>query len=51
MISSIVKLLIAFPKLAELFLKIKKEYVKEVLSERHNKHGTIIKCWVHDDKG
>lgn len=51
MITTIVQLLIAFPKLGALFLKIRTEYVKELATRRHNEHSTRINEWVRDTKG
>ena len=49
MISTIVQLLLAFPKLGSLFLKIRQEYVKELLNKRHNHFRKSIDKWVRDD--
>jgi transposase len=46
MISTIVQLLISFPKIGSLLLKIRDEYVKEVITKRYNKHSDIIDDWV-----
>ena len=48
MISTIVQLLIAFPKIGKLFLKIRSEYVKELATRRHAKHRTRIDEWVRN---
>jgi hypothetical protein len=50
-ISLIVQLLIAFPKIGSLFLKIRTEYVKELSTRRHNQHSQLIDEWVRDDEG
>ncbi len=50
MISTIVQLLIAFPKIGAMFLKIRTEYVKELATRRHNKHSARINEWVRDTK-
>ena len=46
MISSIVKLLIAFPKLADLFFKVQESYVKKTKLERHKRNHDLIDGWV-----
>lgn len=48
MISTIVQLLIAFPKIGAMFLKIRTEYVKELASRRHREHSAHINEWVRD---
>ena len=48
MITTIVQLLIAFPKIGKLFLKIRSEYVKEIANRRHAEHRTRIDEWVRD---
>ena len=48
MISTIVQLLIAFPKIGAMFLKIRTEYVKELAARRHRKHSAHITEWVRD---
>lgn len=48
MISTIVQLLIAFPKIGALFLEVRREYIKELHKRRHNKHDTLIDEWVRD---
>lgn len=50
MISTIVQLLIAFPKIGALFLKVRTAYVKELATRRHNKHDDLIKQWVRNPK-
>ena len=50
MISTLVQLLIAFPKLGELLMDIRYEYVKELNKRRYNKHATRIDDWVRNDK-
>ena len=50
MISTIVKILVAFPKLGSLFFKIRTEYVKELATRRHNKHRASIDEWVCNDE-
>lgn len=48
MITVIVQLLIAFPKLGRLFFAIRNAYEKEIFSRRHNKHTTDIDDWVRN---
>ena len=48
MISIIVQLLIAFPKIGAMFLKIRTAYVKELTTRRYNKHSADIQRWVRD---
>ena len=48
MIFSIVKLLLAFPKLGRLFFKIHSEYKKEISTSRLAKHRDLIDDWVRD---
>ena len=50
MIALIVKLLIAFPKIGKLIVKIRYEYVKEIANRRYNKHSSDIEQWVRDPK-
>jgi len=50
MISLIVQLLIAFPKIGALLLKLKREYVKEIVTRRDNEHRKHIAEWVRDAK-
>ena len=50
MISLIVQLLIAFPKIGALLLKLKREYVKELVIRRDNEHRQRIDDWVRDAK-
>lgn len=50
MISLIVQLLIAFPKMGALFLQLRTAYVKELASRRHTKHSARINEWVRDTK-
>jgi hypothetical protein len=49
-ISLIVQLLIAFPKIGVLLLKLKREYVKELVTRRDNEHRNLINEWVRDVK-
>ncbi len=51
MITLVVQLLIAFPKLGRLFLDIKREYVKELVNRRQSEHSDIINDWMRDAKG
>ena len=46
MIGSIVKILLSFPKLADLFLKVQAEYVKKTKIERHRSSAALIDEWV-----
>lgn len=48
MISVIVQLLIAFPKIGKLIVKIRYEYVKELATRRYNKHDDLIEQWVRN---
>jgi hypothetical protein len=50
MISVIVQLLIAFPKIGAMFLKVRTAYVKELATRRYNKHNADIQQWVRDPK-
>ena len=50
MISLIVQLLIAFPKIGALLLKLKREYVKELVTRRDNEHRNLINEWVRDSE-
>ena len=50
MISLIVQLLIAFPKIGALLLKLKREYVKELVTRRNNEHRNLINEWVRDSE-
>ena len=50
MISVIVQLLIAFPKIGKLIVKIRYEYVKELANRRYNKHDSLIEQWVRNPK-
>lgn len=50
MISVIVQLLIAFPKIGAMFLKVRTAYVKELATRRYNKHNADIQQWVRDTK-
>jgi len=50
MISTIVQILVAFPKLGSLFFKIRTEYVKELATRRHNKHRASIDEWVRNNE-
>ena len=51
MISLIVQLLIAFPKIGALLLKLKREYVKELVTRRDNEHRNLINEWMRDPEG
>ena len=46
MIGTIVKLLIAFPKLADLFFKVQEAYVKQTKLARHKRSAALIDEWV-----
>ena len=48
MIGSIVRLLIAFPKLGRLFLDIRDEYTKELKKRRYRRNSLLINRWVRD---
>lgn len=48
MIGSIVRLLIAFPKLGRLFLDIRDEYTKELKARRYRRNRLLINRWVRD---
>ena len=50
MIATVVRLLIAFPKLGRLFLSIRDEYTKELTNRRHTRNRLLINNWVHDSK-
>jgi hypothetical protein len=47
-ITTIVQLLIAFPKIGKMVLKIRSEYVKELANRRHAEHRTRVDEWVRD---
>ena len=51
MISLIVQVLIAFPKIGALVLKIRSEYVKELSNKRRREHRARIDEWVRNTKG
>ena len=51
MITLIVQLLIAFPKIGALLLKVRSEYVKELATRRHNEHRQRIDDWVRNNTG
>ena len=51
MITLVVQLLIAFPKLGRLFLDIKREYVKELVNRRQSEHSDLINDWMRDSQG
>ena len=50
MISVIVQLLIAFPKIGAMFLMVRTAYVKELATRRYNKHDDLIEQWVRNPK-
>lgn len=50
MISTIVQLLLMFPKLGAFFFKIRTEYVKELANRRHIEHRSRINEWVRDNE-
>ena len=50
MISVIVQLLIAFPKIGKLIVKIRYEYVKELANRRYNNHNSLIEQLVRNPK-
>lgn len=50
MIATIVKLLIAFPKLGRLFLSIRDEYTKELADRRYARNNQRINRWVHNSQ-
>ena len=50
MISIIVQLLIALPKIGAMFLRLRTAYVKELATRRHTKHSSRINEWVRDTK-
>jgi hypothetical protein len=49
MVKLIVGLLLKFPKMAELLLKVRDEYAKEIKSRRHKRSDDRINRWLHDD--
>ena len=49
MVKLVVSLLIQFPKLADLFFKVRDEYVIAVKKRRHNRNDERINRWVHAD--
>ena len=48
MISTIVKLLLAFPRLGALFFKVHKEYEKKLSTDRYIEHRNRINDWVRE---
>ena len=48
MISLIVQLLITFPKLGKMFLKIRRQYGLEIAKRRYNIHSDLIDEWVRN---
>ena len=50
MVKLIVSFLIQFPKMADLFFKIRDEYAKEIKNRRRERNYKLINRWVHDDK-
>jgi len=49
MIKLVVSLLIQFPKLADLFFKVRDEYFKAYKARRNKRNDKLINRWVHDD--
>lgn len=49
MVKTLVSLLVAFPKLADLFFKVRDEYEKKIKQRRHADNDKRINRWVHDD--
>jgi len=47
-IGTIVRLLIAFPKLGRLFIDIRNEYTKELDKRRYARNRILINRWLHD---
>ena len=48
MISTLVKLLLAFPRLGALFFKVHREYEKKLSTDRYIKHRDLIDNWVRE---
>mgnify|MGYP001184499896 FL=1 len=48
MISTIVKLLLAFPRLGALFFKVHKEYEKKLSTDRYIEHRNRINDWMRE---
>tara|TARA_Y100001938_G_scaffold113967_1_gene156563 strand:+ start:290 stop:451 length:162 start_codon:yes stop_codon:yes gene_type:complete len=49
MIKLVVSLLIQFPKLADLFFKVRDEYFKAYKARRLKRNDELINRWLHDD--
>lgn len=49
MVKLVVSLLIQFPKLADVFFKVRDEYFKAYKARRHKRNDKFINRWVHDD--
>ena len=49
MIKLVVSLLIQFPKLADLFFKVRDEYFKAYTARRLKRNDELINRWLHDD--
>jgi hypothetical protein len=49
MVKLIVSLLIQFPKLGDLFFKVRDAYFKAHKERRHKRNDKLINRWVHDD--
>jgi len=50
MVKLIVSLLLQFPRLAELFFKVRDDYFKEAKKRRHNRNDKLIDRWMQDDE-
>ena len=50
MVKLIVKLLIQFPKIADLFFKVRDEYFYALKERRRNRNDKLINRWVHGNK-
>ncbi len=49
MVKLIVSFLLQFPKMADLFFKVRDEYVKSVKERRRDSNDERINRWVRDD--
>tara|TARA_B100001250_G_scaffold414371_1_gene452295 strand:- start:447 stop:596 length:150 start_codon:yes stop_codon:yes gene_type:complete len=49
MVKLIVSLLLQFPKLADVFFKVRDEYFTALKAKRHDRNDKRINRWVHDD--
>jgi|TARA_R110001606_G_C15209416_1_gene632717 hypothetical protein len=50
MIKLLVSLMLAFPKIADVFFKVKDEYTKSYKKNRHRRMDKRIDDWLHNSK-